>query len=88
MDGKHILLQCPTNSGSQFFNYKGTFSIILFVVVDANYCFKYALIRCIFPGKWRQTAVGDTGIVNLTRIPRRPPNDAKSVREEFKQFFM
>jgi hypothetical protein len=42
----------------------------------------------IVPVKWKQTTAGDTGIVNLARIPGRPPNDAKSVREEFKQFFM
>jgi hypothetical protein len=42
----------------------------------------------IVPGKWRHTTAGDTGIINLALIPRRPSNDAKSVREEFKQFFM
>jgi len=36
------VLQCPENTGSSFFNYKGTFSIILLAVVDANYLFKYA----------------------------------------------
>jgi hypothetical protein len=39
-------------------------------------------------GKWRQTTAGDTGMVNLARIPRRPPNDSNLVRKEFKQFFM
>ncbi|CAH2011243.1 unnamed protein product [Acanthoscelides obtectus] len=33
--------RCPPNSGSQFYNYKGTYSIILFALVDADYCFKY-----------------------------------------------
>jgi hypothetical protein len=42
----------------------------------------------IFPGKWRKTTAGDTEIVNLARILRRPANDVKSVREEFKQFFV
>lgn len=29
------------NSGSEFFNYKGTYSIIFFAVVDADYNFKF-----------------------------------------------
>ena len=36
MDGKHVVLQCPKNSGSLFFNYEGTFSIVLLAVVDSQ----------------------------------------------------
>jgi len=39
IDGKHVVLECPANTGSSFFNYKETFSIILLAVVDANYLF-------------------------------------------------
>lgn len=41
MDGKHIRLIKPNNSGSLFFNYKEFFSIVLFAVVDADYRFIY-----------------------------------------------
>ena len=39
VDGKHIMMQAPANSGSNFYNYKGTLSIILLAVCDAQYCF-------------------------------------------------
>uniref|UniRef100_A0A8C6LI08 DDE Tnp4 domain-containing protein n=1 Tax=Nothobranchius furzeri TaxID=105023 RepID=A0A8C6LI08_NOTFU len=42
IDGKHIFIQPPANSGSTFYNYKSRFSIILTAVVDTNYRFVYA----------------------------------------------
>jgi hypothetical protein len=41
MDGKHVAINCPANSGSNFYNYKNFFSIVLFTIVDADYKFVY-----------------------------------------------
>lgn len=39
IDGKHVQIQCPRNSGSTFYNYKGTYSTLMLALVDAKYRF-------------------------------------------------
>lgn len=48
-------IQAPENSGTQFHNYKGSFSIVLLAVVDARYCF-----RMIDVGAYGKSSDGGT----------------------------
>ena len=46
IDGKHIVMKRPINSGLYYFNYKGTFSVILLAFVNADYKFIFIDVGC------------------------------------------
>ncbi|XP_069582791.1 uncharacterized protein [Ranitomeya imitator] len=64
VDGKHIRVRKPPNSGSQFYNYKQFFSVVLLAVVDSIYRFIIVDI-----GAYGRT--GDSRVFNLSIMGRR-----------------
>ena len=54
-DGKHIGIICSKNCGSQFYNYKGFFRIVLLAFVDYDYKFLIAEVGC-------QGRISDVGV--------------------------
>lgn len=68
MDGKHVKLKCPPRSGSEYYNYKHYFSIVLFALVDADYNFLYANVGC-------QGRISDGGVFSNSALCRMLMND-------------
>ncbi|KAI8432792.1 hypothetical protein MSG28_013744 [Choristoneura fumiferana] len=68
VDGKHCVIQAPINSGSDFFNYKSTFSVVLMAIVDANYNFIFADIGC-------QGRISDGGVFRNTSFYQKLQNN-------------
>lgn len=64
MDGKHVVLQSPINSGSEFYNYKSFFSIVLFALVDADYNFLFVDVGC-------QGRISDGGVFKNSELFRK-----------------
>jgi hypothetical protein len=47
IDGKHVVLKKPALSGSKYYNYKHTFSVVLMGLVDSNYRYRYVIFANI-----------------------------------------
>ena len=80
------MIQCPSNSGSLFFNYKSYFSIVLLVVALADY-------RFVMEDIGAYGSSNDSGVLNHTALfkclknkkigippSKQLPNDTKETR--------
>ncbi|XP_028393182.1 protein ANTAGONIST OF LIKE HETEROCHROMATIN PROTEIN 1-like [Dendronephthya gigantea] len=59
IDGKHVRILHPPNSGSDYFNYKGYYSLVLMAVVGPNSEFIFADVGC-------QGRISDRGVLRNT----------------------
>lgn len=90
LDGKHIMTQSPINSGSEFINYKGTFSIVLLALVDADY--NFVSVDCSYQGR-----ISDGGVYKNTELYKKichnelyfpPPGRLPLKKEEIPYVFV
>lgn len=64
LDGKHIVIECPPHSGTEYYNYKRAFSIVLMALVDSKYQF-------IFADVGSQGRISDGGVFRNTVLWER-----------------
>ena len=67
LDGKHIAIKKPKKSESEYFNYKGYFSLVLLALVDADYKFLWVNVGA----SWSSS---DAQIFNRSKLKRRIEN--------------
>lgn len=72
VDGKHIAIRRPKQSGSEYFNYKKFYSIVLLAVVDADYKF-------IFMDVGASGSGSDAGLWNTCEIHEKLQNNQLGV---------
>ena len=82
IDGKHVMIQCPFNSGSLFYNYKSYFSIILLAVASADH--RFVMVDVGAYGSSNDSGVlnhttflNDLGTRTLMSPSRQLPNDTE-----------
>ncbi|XP_018360388.1 PREDICTED: uncharacterized protein LOC108759435 [Trachymyrmex cornetzi] len=77
VDGKHVVIQAPPNSGSTFYNYKSSHSIVLMAGCDSDY--KFVLVDIGATGRqsdggiWSRSIMGQAFAEDETDIP--PPDE-------------
>jgi hypothetical protein len=61
VDGKHVKITAPTGSGSFYWNYKGSSTLVLMSIANANYEFLYCDIGM-------NSRVSDGGVIENTKF--------------------
>ena len=87
LDGRHIQIVPPKNSGSLYYNYKHTFSTVLMALVDADYRFLYVDVGsngrvsdgCVFRGCTLFNALEN----DIAGIPKAQPLPGEEVETNF-----
>jgi len=72
LDGKHIVIQKLSNSGSMFYTYKHTFAIQLLALLDADYNFIYVHVGC-------QGRIGDAGVFHHSSLSKALAQDTLGI---------
>ena len=67
LDSKHIAIKKPKRSGSEYFNYKGYYSLVLLALVDADYKFLWVNVGA-------SGSLSDAQIFNRRKLKRRIEN--------------
>ncbi|XP_036139143.1 protein ANTAGONIST OF LIKE HETEROCHROMATIN PROTEIN 1-like [Monomorium pharaonis] len=77
IDGKHILIQCPNNSGLSYFNYKNNHSIVLLGICNAKYIFTFVDIgaygRRSDGGIFKDSLIGQSFDNKQMNLPEAEP---------------
>ncbi|XP_066590600.1 uncharacterized protein [Prorops nasuta] len=75
IDGKHVVIEAPANTGSIYFNYKHTFSIVLLALVDVRYKFIFVDV-----GSYGRNS--DGGIFAKTNLAKKLENGTLNISLE------
>ena len=95
IDGKHIVMVPPANSGSHYFNYKQRHSIVLMAVVGPDYECLYADVgtngRVSDGGVWNKCSLSQSiedGVISLPPPKRLPSDSVFGLTEEVPHVFV
>ena len=87
LDGKHICMKPPPGSGSLFYNYKNTISIVFLALVDADYKFIFVDVGCYGRvsdgGVFRECALKSALESNKLNVPRATPIPQRATSTTF-----